>query len=156
MTFLALFFVVLADTVVKVPPSHWIAIDVRAPQNRTTAHVYFDVQSGGSRIQAILLSRAEAERFRQGRSIRPLYTSGFESSDRFRVLIPDRGDYVLLLDNRLESRFPTQVALRLELSHADDVTVRTVSPERRRATVALSLLFFGAVVVFSAVKFLRR
>ena len=77
------------------------------------------------------------------------------ASEQFRVLIPDAGDYVLVLDNRLEGRFPTQVSLRLEMTHPNDARVRTVSPERRRATVALSLLFFGAVVVFSAVRFLR-
>jgi hypothetical protein len=147
--------VVLTESVVTVPASHWIAIELKTPLNSTTVHVSFDVVSGGSNIQAIVLSREEAERFNVGKSIRPLFQSGFEKSDQFRVFIPDAGDYVLLLDNRLEGRFPTQVSLRLEMTHPNDVRVGTVPPDRRRATVALSLLFFGAVVVFSAVKFLR-
>jgi hypothetical protein len=63
---------------------------------------------------------------------------------------------VLLLDNRLEGRFPTEVSLKFDVTHPHDVRVRTISRDRQRATVALSLLFFGAVVVFSAVRFLRN
>ena len=44
-------------------------------------------------------------------------TSGFENPDQFRVLVPDAGDYVLLLDNRLEGRFPAEVSLKLEIDH---------------------------------------
>jgi hypothetical protein len=146
----------LTQTVVKVPPSHWVAVGLKAPQNGSTVHLSFDVESGGSRIQAMVLTRDEAERFHHGRSVRTLFTSGFEESGDYRVLIPDAGDYVLLLDNRLEGRFPTEVSLRFDISHPADVRVRTVSRDRQRATVALSLLFFGAVVVFSATRFLRN
>ena len=154
MSFLGLL-LVITESLVTVPASHSTAIAVKTPLNSTTLHGSFEVVGGGTQIQAILLSREEAERFHRGRSNRPLFTSGFERSGQFRVLIPDAGEYVLVLDNRLEGRFPTQVSLHLEMTHPNDARVRTVSPERRRATVALSLLFFGAVVVLSAVRFLR-
>jgi hypothetical protein len=146
--------IVLTDSVVKVPASHWTAIELKVPHNSATVRVSFNVENG-SRIQAIVLGREEAERFKKGRSIRPLLMSGFEKSDEFRVFVPDAGDYVLVLDNRIEARFPAEVSLRVELSVPKNTEVRTISPERKRATVALSLLFFGAVIVFSAVKFLR-
>jgi hypothetical protein len=145
----------ITESVITVPPSHWTAIALNTTQNSTTAHVSFDVRNGASRIQAMVLALEEAERLNRGRSIQPLYSSGFKSSDSFRVLIPDAGRYVLVLDNRLEGRFPTEVSFRLEMTNPDDIRVRTVSADRRRATVALSLLFFGAIAVFSAVKFLR-
>ncbi|HYP08292.1 MAG TPA: hypothetical protein VER03_18810 [Bryobacteraceae bacterium] len=116
----------------------------------------FNVQNGGSNLQAMILTGDEAERFHRGRSVRPIFSSGFKGSGEYRIVIPDAGDYVLLLDNRLEGRFPTEVALKFDVTYPADLSVRTVPPERRRATVALSLLFFGAVVVFSAVKFLRN
>jgi hypothetical protein len=146
----------LTQTVVSVPPSRWTAIELKVPQNSATVNLAFEVQRGGSRIQAMILSRAEAERFHRGRSIRPLFTSGFEQSGNYRIAIPDAGDYVLLLDNRLEGRFPTEVLLRFDISNAADVRVRTIPRDRQRATVALSLLFFGATVVFAAIKFLRN
>jgi hypothetical protein len=146
--------ILLTESTVKVPPSHWTAIELKIPQNSTTVNVSFKVENG-SRIQAIVLSREEAERFNRGKSIRPLLMSGFEKSDEFRVFVPDAGEYVLLLDNRIEARFPAEVSLRVDVSVPKNAQVRTISPERRRATVALSLLFFGAVVAFSAAKFLR-
>ncbi|HYI95595.1 MAG TPA: hypothetical protein VEX68_18790 [Bryobacteraceae bacterium] len=154
MSFLA-FLVVITESLITVPSAHWTAIALKTPLNSATVHGSFEVVSGGTQIQAMILSREEAERFNRGRSNRPLFTSGFEKSEQFRVLIPDAGDYVLILDNRLEARFPTQVSLRLEMTHPNDARAQTVPPERRRATVALSLLFFGSVVVFSAVRFLR-
>jgi hypothetical protein len=154
--FLALLLFLLTETRIKVPASHWTAVALEIPKNSTTLHLSYKVENGASGIQAIVLSRAEAERFNRGRSIRPIFMSGFGKSGQHRVLVPDAGNYVLLLDNRLEGRFPTEVSLEFDLSNATDVRVRTVPPERRRATVALSLLFFGAVVVFTAVKFLRN
>jgi hypothetical protein len=149
-----LLLLLLTETVVKVPAAHWTAIELKIDQNSTTVHADFEVRNG-SKIQAMVLSREEAERLNRGRSVRPLFSSGFLQSDQFRVLVPDAGDYVLLLDNRLNERFPAEVALKFELTHIDDSQVRYVPEGRRHATVALSLLFFGAVVVFSAVKFLR-
>jgi hypothetical protein len=151
--FLALL-LLLTETVVKVPASHWTAIRLDINQNSTTVYVDFEVRNG-SKIRAMVLSREEAERLNRGRSVRPLFSSGFVQSDQFRVLMRDTGDYVLLLDNRLNERFPAEVALKIELTNIDDSQVRYVPAARRHATVALSLLFFGAVVVFSAVKFLR-
>jgi hypothetical protein len=151
--FLALL-LLLTESVVKVPASHWTAIRLNIEQNSTTVYADFEVRNG-SKIQAMVLSREEAERLNRGRPVRPLFSSGLVQSDQFRVLMPDTGDYVLLLDNRLNERFPAEVALKLELTHIDDSQVRYVPAARRHATVALSLLFFGAVVVFSAVKFLR-
>lgn len=141
-------------SVVQVPPSQWTAVPLNVPQNRTTVHASYTVENGATSIQAIVVTRRDAERFHVGRSIRPLFMSGFQKSNRFRVYVPDAGDYVLLLDNRLEGRFAAKVDVRIEMTHPEDVHVSTVSPERRRATVALSLLFFGAVVVFTATRFL--
>jgi hypothetical protein len=146
----------LTQTVVKVPPSHWTAIGLNVSQNGSTVHLSFDVQNGSSRIQAMVLTRSEAERFNRGRTVHSLFASGFQDGGDYRILVPDAGDYVLLLDNRLEGRFATEVSLRFDISHPADVRVRTISRDRQRATVALSLLFFGAVVVFSATRFLRN
>lgn len=150
----ALLWLALTETLVEVPPSHWTAIRLKVDHNSTTLHSEFRVRNG-TRVQAMVLSRDEAERFNRGRTPRPLFSSGFSASGEFRVPIPDAGEYILLLDNRLEDRFAAEVSVQFELTHANDVQVQYVSEARRHATVALSLLFFGAVVVFSAVKFLR-
>ena len=130
------------ESVVKVPPSHWTAIQLKADHNNTTALVDFEVRNGG-KIQALVMTRAEAERVNRGRPNRSLYTTGFKESARFRVVIPDAGEYIVLLDNRLEARFPAEVILRLETTHSDNSKVGYVPDERRRLTIALSLLFFA-------------
>ena len=75
-----------------------------------------------------MLTRSEAERFNRGRTIHLLFASGFKDGGDYRILVPDAGEYVLLLDNRLEGRFPTDVSVRFDISHPADVRVRTVSP----------------------------
>jgi hypothetical protein len=154
MTALA-FLTLLANGLVSVPPSHWTAIDVNIPHDGTIVDCWFKVVNG-SRVQAILLDRQQAERFYRGRAIRPVHMTGFNDSGRFRLRLDDAGDYVLLIDNRIEGRTPTEVQVRVELLTPHSIFVRTAPPERRRAVVALSLLFFGSVLVFSARQYLRR
>jgi hypothetical protein len=73
-----------------------------------------------------------------------------------RCRVPERGEYVLMIDNRIEARVPATVHLRLDVHAPADVVVRELPPERKRFIVAASLAFFGAVVLFSARKFLKQ
>jgi hypothetical protein len=148
--------VLLADGLVSVPPSEWKAVAVKIDRNNSTVHCAFDVRTKTTKVQAWLMERSQAYRFNRGRAVNALYSTGFETSARFRVRVQDAGEYVLMLDNRLEGRWPAEVALRIELSNPQDENVRELSPERRRTIVAISLIFFGAVVVFAARQFLKH
>jgi hypothetical protein len=148
--------VVLANGPITIPAGHWKAVQVNVHDHDSTIHCSFEVQTTGAKIQAMLMERPRFERFHQGRHVNPLYTTGFETSARFRYRVPEAGEYVLLLDNRLEGRSPTEASLRIELTSARSTISHEVPPERRRAIVALSLIFFGAVVVFSARQFLKQ
>ncbi len=155
MMLLFAFLMLLADGVVTVPAARWRAIRVDVPQHGTTMHCDFRVVEGGS-VQAILLSRYDAERFHRGRSVRPLYRTGFDDSGRFRYYISEAGQYVLLLDNRIHGGSPAVVQVRLDLLNPNSDYVQTLPAERRRLVVALSLFFFGAVVTFSARQYLKQ
>ncbi|MEJ7608209.1 MAG: hypothetical protein WKF37_18565 [Bryobacteraceae bacterium] len=146
---------VLADSIVIVPASQFTAIEVKVPAHNTIVDGSFTVREGGTRVQAILLDREQAERFHRGRSIRPVYMSAYAGRDRFRETLRDAGDYVLILDNRLEGRMATKVHLRLDVSGARSVLVTELPAARRHAVVALSLLFFGFTVALTAWQFLR-
>jgi hypothetical protein len=146
----------LANGVIEVPAAHWKAIEISVPNHDSTVHCSFEVRTGGTKLQAIFMERSEFERFHRGRRTNSLYETGFEKSARFRYRVPEAGEYVLLLDNRLEDRWPTQASLRIEVTSARDAQITEVPPERRRLIVALSLLFFGAVVAFSARQFLKH
>ena len=151
---IAALLVVLTNGLLSVPPSHWRAIDLKVPSNGTTVDVDFEVTEG-SRVQILILTRAQAERFHRGRSYQHIVSTGFEKSGRLRYRLADQGQYVLMVDNRIETRTPALVQLRVELTNPYRADVRELSPVRRRVVVTLSLLFFGAVVAFSAWRFLR-
>ncbi|MGH9630054.1 MAG: hypothetical protein ACRD7E_17190 [Bryobacteraceae bacterium] len=147
---------VLLEGVVSVPKSGWQGIAVDIERHGTIVECSFSVPQHASRVQASLVTRADAERFDRGRSYRPLYSRGFQKSGRFHYQVQDAGPYVLLLDNRIEGRSRTEVSIKIDLLHPSAVAVTTVPPERRRTIVALSLLFFGAVVVYTASRFLKN
>ena len=148
--------IVLMNGPVPVAKSHWTAIEINVREHGTTLDCAFEVVQGGSKAQVLLMPRADAERFNRGRSYRALYETGFEESGRFRYRVREAGEYILLLDNRLERRFDTTVHVKVQLHSPSLLNVRTASPERRRVVVTLSLLFFGSVLVFSARQFLKR
>ncbi len=154
MFWLALF-TLLMDGVVSVPKSHWLAIEVNTVKPHTVVDCNIAVESEGSTVDALLMPRAEAERFNRGKSFQPLHSTGFQANSRFRYELADAGDYVLLLDNRLEGRRATQVGVRIELWNSDTASVRTLAPEKRRLVVALSVLFFLAIAGFSARQLLK-
>ncbi len=146
---------VLLDSVVPVQPSSWRAIEVKIDKPETTVECAYSVEQDAARVEAILLTRHDAERFNQGKSYHPLASTGFQTEGKLRYEIDQPGDYVLLLDNRLESRKATDVSLKINLREPPSIVVGTVSPERRQVVITLSLLFFLGVVMFSARQFMK-
>lgn len=149
------FAALLSNALIEVPAARWVALDLPVPQHSTTVEGQFEVLQG-SRVQVLIAERREAERLHRGRSFRPVFSSGFQTDGRFRIVVPDAGDYVVLIDNRIEGRFPTKVRLSLQTSNAVNIQARELSPARRRTVIAASILFFGFVVAFSAWQFLSR
>jgi hypothetical protein len=146
---------VLLDSVVPVQPSSWRAIEVRVDKPGTTVECSYSVDGDVARVEAILVTRHDAERFNQGRSYHPLASTGFQTAGKLRSEIDEPGDYILLLDNRLESGRATDVSLKINLRDPPSVVAGTVSPERRQVVITLSLLFFLGVVMFSARQFMK-
>jgi hypothetical protein len=116
--------------------------------------IAFDVRQG-SRVAASLVTAAQAVRFNRGRTVDPICASGYRQESRMRCRVPEAGQHVLLIDNRIERRLPASIHLVVELHPPHDVIVRELPPERKRLVIALSVAFFGAVVLFSARQFLK-
>jgi hypothetical protein len=146
--------VLLTNGVLEVPASQWKAVDLVVLNHGSVLDCEFEVIKG-SRVQVMVTDLREAQRFHRGRSVRPLFASGFDNDAHFRYRFREAGRYVLIVDNRIEGRGPTLVNLRLELTNPRSMEARELPPERRRAVVALSLLVFGLIVVVSARQFLR-
>lgn len=146
---------VLTNGIVSVPPSRWTAIRVEVKQPHTEVVCTFSVPEEASGVRALLLTRVDAERFHSGRSSRPLYSTGFQRSAHFRYEVADPGEYVLLLDNRIEGRGPTNVDLRVELEPVGSVHPTELTPRKRGIIIMLGLLFFVASVAFFARQLLK-
>ncbi|MEO8128732.1 MAG: hypothetical protein ABJF23_25330 [Bryobacteraceae bacterium] len=154
MILLALF-AVLADGVISVPASHWSAVDVSVSKPNSVVDTTFSVPSGATGVEAILVTRHEAERYNAGRSYQPICRSGYQTEGRLRCEAEQKGDYILLIDNRLEGRKPAEVSVRINVRLPASVIAITVPPAKRAVIIALSLLFFVAVVMFSARQLMR-
>jgi hypothetical protein len=146
---------VLHEGTISVPHSHWRAVDVLVSQPGTVVKCSFEVPEGASKIQATLVTLSDAERFSMGRSFSPLASTGFDDEATLRYEAEAPGRYVLLLDNRIEGRRPTEVRLKIELIKPEFKPARTVPPEKRLEVVFASVLFVLGVVAFSARKMMR-
>jgi len=151
MLFLALF-AVLLDHTVSVPAGKWLAIDIKVLHAGTTVDCAISAQPESARVDALLLTRADAIRFDQGRSIHPLTHTGFQNESRIRHAVEEPGDYILMIDNRIEGRHPTPVAVKIDLWSTNGVQPVTLAPKKRMVIVLSSLLFFAGVVLYSAKK----
>jgi hypothetical protein len=152
---LAALLVVLTRGPLNIPPAQWQAISVPIPAPGTQVEIELEVRSG-SRVQALLMTAAQAVRFNRGRAPVPICASGFRRQATLRCRVAEPGQHVLIVDNRIESRQPALIDLTVELHPPADVIVRELPPERRRLVIALSLGFFGAVVLFTARQFLKH
>ena len=145
-------FAVLLDHTVSVPAGHWLAIEVKVQHPGTTVDCSIAAEPESARVDALLLTRSDAIRFDQGRSIHPLTHTGFQNESRMRHAIDEPGDYVLMIDNRIEGRHATPVAIKIDLWSTTGVQPVTLAPKKRMVVVLSSLLFFAGVVLYSAKK----
>jgi hypothetical protein len=152
---LALLLAVLFDRTFEVPASRWRILDLPVPTAEMLLEAEFQVKDKNSRVAAVLLTREDAIRFEQGRSMKPIASTGWEYDGRFRHVFRNPGNYAIVIDNRIEGRRATPVAVKVELTDPKQTTVRELSPQRRLVVIATSLLVFVAIVMFTARQFMR-
>jgi len=100
------------------------------------------------------MTSEEVENFRQGRPYTSLTDTPHSRSARLTRYLARPGDYVVLLDNRLESQ-AVEAHLKLELIFDDAVSSfepRTVPRGRRNAIVAASLGFFFITAAWAGLR----
>ena len=146
---------ILTNGVVSVPASRWSAIDVPVPHAGTVVEVTFSVPSGYTAVEAVLVTRKDADRFNGGRSYHPLCRSGYQTEGKLRCEAEQKADYVLLLDNRIEGRKSAEVSVKIDLREPASIIAVTLPAQNRAIIIALGLLFFVAVVMYSARQFMR-
>ena len=133
----------LLEETIVVEPGAWRSLALALRQRPAVVECSYQVVRGPA-VRLWLLEIRELERFRRGRSVRPLAVSPHHKQGSLREAL-GIGQFALVVDNRLNARENVEVALRVTLNfHAWEA--RELPPERRALVVALSLLFFVAVI----------
>jgi hypothetical protein len=141
----------LSDEIHTIPASDWRYVEVALRQQTATVDCAFKVLTPGSGVRLLLVTVPELNRFRHGQSHDVLATTNFEREGRLRYTVRDRGDFAVVVDNRMEGRGPARVSLRIELefSGGSAVQARTLSPRRRHTVIAISLAVFLITAVWA-------
>jgi hypothetical protein len=133
----------LLEETIVVEPGAWRSLALALRQRPAVVECSYQVVRGPA-VRVWLLEIRELERFRRGRSVRPLAVSPHHKQGSLREAL-GIGQFALVVDNRLNARENVEVTLRVTLNF-DAWEARELPPERRALVVALSLLFFVAVV----------
>jgi hypothetical protein len=145
----------LIEETIRVPASDWRPVYLPLRQRPATVLGSFVVSPPGS-VRVVLMTTRDLRRLEDGLSHQPLLSTGYEQSGGFRYSFRQPGEYVLVIDNRLDARGPADVRLRVSLEFSPArPAARTLSPRRRLAVVALSLAMFAAIVLWSGRRLLR-
>ena len=146
----------LVDEVVAIPPRDWRYVEVLLKQTPVVVNCSFEVRSPGAGVRVELVTRAEFERLRAGRSHSVVTETAVAASGALHHVVRMPGEYELVADNRANS-VPATVHLRasLDFSGRRDVGVRYLSPERRLTVILTSFAVFFGIVTWSARKLLR-
>jgi len=145
----------LLDETVTVPAADWRAFGIPLRQRPARIECGFSVESGGAGVRVLLLERAEFGRMEAGQGTRALAATAYQRSGGFTYWAPP-GDYVMVVDNRMEGRGPAAVLVQATLVFDEDGALpRVLSPGRRAVVVGLSVLFFAAVALFAGSRLWR-
>ncbi len=142
--------VVALDETVQAPAKGWRAFDISLQQRPAVIECRFAVVEGSAGVRLAVMPRDDVERFCAGLSHRVLFATGYERSGAFRTGWLGTGDYSVVVDNRLEGRRPAGVRVAITLLFPGTTAEpRLLSPGRRAAVIATSLLCFCAIALYA-------
>ena len=147
----------LTDEVYQIPANEWWWVEVNLRQKPAQVLATYEVQSGPHAVRVALLTRDDLERLNADLPHGVLAKSDPARSGILTYRVRHRGNYVLLVDNRVEGNRPAAVHLRIALDFAGPPAPEQpqISPQRQLAVVVMSFLFFAGVVSYSARKLWR-
>lgn len=151
----------LIDEVVRVPAGDWRYVEVALKQRTAFVSADYQVKSGSPDIRLALLHRGDLERMQTG--LPPvqlpddaLAVTRQAASGRIRYRVPERGVYVVLIDNRASARpAAAQLLVSLDFGPRPGPPVTRLSPQRQMAVIAISFAVFFAIATSSARRLLR-
>jgi hypothetical protein len=149
-------YVQLMDGVVQVPAGDWRYVEVALKQQTAFVSADYQVESGSPDIRLALVRREDLERMRNQMPDGALAVTAAAPSGHIRYRVPERGVYVVLIDNRASSR-PAAAHLLVSLNFGlrPGPTVTRLSPQRQITVIAISFAVFFAIATYSTRRLLR-
>ena len=146
----------LTDEVYQIPHNEWWWVEVNLRQRPAEVSATYEVRSG-RKVRVALLTRDDLERLNNDLPHGVLAVSDPAKSGTLTYRVRRRGDYVLLVDNRVEGNQPAAVHLRIALDFAagSEPAEIQLSPQRQLTVILMSFAFFATVVAYSAKRLWR-
>jgi len=147
----------LTDEVYRIPSNEWWWVEVNLRQKPAEVSATYEVQSGPRKVRVALMTRDDLERLNNDLPHGVLAVSEPAKSGSLAYRVRRRGDYVLLVDNRVDGNQPAAVHLRIALDFAEpqEPGEPQISSQRQLAVIAMSFAFFAGVVTYSAKRLWR-
>jgi hypothetical protein len=147
----------LVDEVYQIPAAEWKYVEINLRQQSALVSASFNVASGSGQVRLALMTRADLEHFRHDLAHGVLALTPIAHSGALTFRVREPSDYVLVVDNRADAIHSASVHLRVALDFGQPLTppIAQITPQRQLTVIALSFLFFFAVVTYSARKLLR-
>ena len=147
--------ILVVDDRIVVPAGDWRALELALQQRAGRVECSFKVLSRGSGVRVMLMTMRDLQRLRDGSSYSVLDGTPYVREGSFSYEVTQPSDYVIVMDNRFEGRGPATLNLKVAIDYTDKPVVTPLyAPPRTRAIVmALSTLFFLAVITYFAKRF---
>ena len=137
-----------------IDPGEWRYFEFPSKEKDARLRVQFEAQSHQktSGVRVALQSEEEFRKFRENRPHREISASGYRRDGTLRANLAEPGDYVVVIDNRMEGRRKCRVEMEVTLTTGPDpetLPVEYASPRKRLIVVAASLAGFLAILALS-------
>jgi hypothetical protein len=147
----------LTDEVYRIPPNEWWWVEVNLRQKPAQVQASYEVQSGPRKVRVALMTRDDLERLNSDLPHGVLAVTEPSKSGSLAYRVRRLGDYVVLVDNRVDGNQPAAVHLRIALDFAapPETGQNQISPQRQLAVIVMSFAFFAGVAAYSAKRLWR-
>jgi hypothetical protein len=151
----------LVNETVGVPAGDWRYVEVGLKQRPAFVSADYTVEPGSGEVRLALMERDQLERL-PGKPVGGalpdgvLAITGAGRSGRLRYRAPVRGEYAVVIDNRLGSRAAAaHLRVSLDFGGRPGLEVTRLSPARQLTVIMITFAVFFAIVSYSARRLLQ-
>jgi hypothetical protein len=151
----------LVNEVVRIPAGDWRYVEVGLKQRPAFVSSDYTVEPGSGEVRLALVERDRLERLggKAGRGALPdgeLAITAPGRSGRLRYRAQVRGEYAVVIDNRLGAReAAAHLHVSLDFGGRPGPEVTRLSPVRQLTVIAITFAVFFAIVSYSARRLLQ-